>query len=73
MFNKELTMKTYQLVILFLTSFISSPLFAHAGHDHNSAMASLVHFLWIAPAVAAVAILYSKLVKNKKQAKSNNK
>lgn len=54
-------------------SFISAPIFAHAGHDHNSTMANLVHLLWIAPAIVAVAMLYSKLLKKDDSIKSNKK
>ncbi|MGL1956042.1 MAG: hypothetical protein OCD00_01825 [Colwellia sp.] len=66
-------MKIYKITLLFLMSFISAPIFAHAGHDHNSTMANLVHLLWIAPAIVAVAMLYSKLLKKDDSIKSNKK
>jgi len=44
---------------------ISSPILAHSGHDHNAANAGLVHLLWLAPAIAAVAVISYRKIKTK--------
>lgn len=62
-------MKTYSLIILAITLLMSSPSFAHAGHDHSSMLASLIHLFWLAPALVALVVLYSKLLKKNYQIK----
>lgn len=64
-------MKTYQLVIVCITVLLSSPSFAHAGHDHTSMFSGLVHLVWLAPAIIAAGVLYSKVLKKNYQIKSS--
>ena len=49
---------------------ISTPIFAHSGHDHNAADAGLVHLLWLAPVIAAIAVISYRKIKAK--ANKNN-
>ena len=49
---KALTKILFTLLIMF-----SFSAFAHEGHDHNSPLAFLVHLVWIAPAIIAVALV----------------
>lgn len=62
-------MKIYSLIILCITLLLSAPSFAHAGHDHTSMQASLVHLFWLAPILIALIILYNKLLKRNYQIK----
>jgi len=63
-------MKIYPLIILGVVFLISSPSFAHAGHDHNSMSASFIHLVWLTPTLIALGILYSKLLKKNYQIKT---
>lgn len=63
MFNH---LKKKCLLLLLSTSSLSA--FAHAGHDHQSNWAFLMHALWLAPAIFAVYMVV-KLLKTKKQNK----
>ncbi len=65
-------MKLFSLIIFCISLVISQPIFAHAGHDHASNLASLIHLAWLAPALIAVALLYTKLLKKNYQIKTNN-
>ncbi|MBL0711414.1 MAG: hypothetical protein JJV99_10435 [Colwellia sp.] len=56
-------MKIFQLLILSASFLLSTSSFAHSGHDHASAYASLIHLFWLAPAFVALAILYNKRFK----------
>lgn len=66
-------MKIIKLALMFAVLLITSPSFAHAGHDHSSIMASLVHLFWLAPVLIAVAIFYTKLLKKNYQIKPKKK
>ncbi|WP_082930754.1 hypothetical protein [Shewanella woodyi] len=45
--------------ILLLVAALTSPLVAaHPGHDHQHWSASLIHLLWILPAVIAIGALF---------------
>ncbi len=66
-------MKIYSLIMLSITLLISSPAFAHAGHDHTSILASLVHLVWLTPALIALVLLYTKLLKKNYQIKPTKK
>jgi len=63
-------MKAYLFLVLCISVLFSSPSFAHAGHDHTTMLSSLVHLLWLAPALIALVVLYSKLLKKNYQIKS---
>jgi len=63
-------MKAYLFLVLCISVLFSSPSFAHAGHDHTSILTSLIHLLWLAPALIALVVLYSKLLKKNYQIKS---
>ncbi|MDP7593294.1 MAG: hypothetical protein QF552_11505 [Litorilituus sp.] len=72
-------MKMIKLTLILTILLITSPSFAHAGHDHTSMMASLMHLIWLAPAILVACILYSKLLTknyhikiNKSQVKEKN-
>lgn len=60
MFNK---LKTNSLLLLL--SVIPVSAFAHAGHDHHSEWAFLVHTLWLAPLFFAAFMVF-KSIKNRK-------
>lgn len=60
-------MKIYYLVILWISLFMSYPTYAHAGHDHSSIFASLIHLLWLAPILMVLVFLHHKLLKNNYQ------
>lgn len=64
-------MKIIQLIILSISLLVSASSFAHVGHDHNSSFANLIHLLWLTPALIALAVLYSKLLKKNYQIKEN--
>ena len=64
-------MRILKLVLTITILLITSPSFAHAGHDHTSMMASLIHLFWLAPAIIAIGILYSKLLRKNYQIKVN--
>jgi len=67
-------MKIIQLIILSISLLTSASSYAHAGHDHTSTFASLVHLFWLVPILIAAAILYSKLLqKNYKIKNTHNK
>jgi len=65
----------YGLTLSFFLLFISSPSFAHAGHDHADPMASLIHLVWIAPTLVGAFLLIQSLVKRRSSfdIKQNNK
>ncbi len=60
-------MKIYYLIAFCISLFISLPAFAHAGHDHSSLYAHLVHALWLVPALMVLVFVYRKLLKNNYQ------
>lgn len=66
-------MKIYSLIILCVTLLMSAPSFSHAGHDHTSMQANLIHLFWLAPALIALVLLYSRLLKINYQIKSTKK
>jgi hypothetical protein len=63
-------MKIYYLITLCISLLISLPTYAHGGHDHTSVYASFIHFVWLAPALIAVVLLYNKLLKKNYQIKT---
>ena len=63
----------YPLILLNIIFLLSSPAYAHAGHDHTSIQASFIHLLWLAPALIALAVLYSKLLKKNYQINTKDK
>lgn len=60
-------MKIYYLITLCIGLFMSLPTYAHVGHDHSSIYASLVHVLWLTPALIVLVFLHRKLLKNNYQ------
>jgi hypothetical protein len=64
-------MKAYSLGLFIISLLISIPVCAHAGHDHSSIFANIIHLLWLAPAFVALAILYSKILKKIYQIKAS--
>ena len=53
----------FNLILILLT--ISTPSFAHAGHDHSAPMAGFIHLVWIAPLIVAFAFGVQQLTKRK--------
>jgi hypothetical protein len=56
-------MKLSTLMALCISFLISLPVFAHPGHDHTSAYASFIHFLWLVPTLIVGVFLYRKRLK----------
>jgi len=52
-------------LVLFSAMAFSSHSFAHAGHDHNSPLAGLLHLLWLSP-IALAAFIYFRQEKRQK-------
>jgi hypothetical protein len=63
-------MKIYYLITLCISLLMSLPTYAHEGHDHTSIYASLIHFVWLAPALIVLILLYRKLLKKNYQIKT---
>jgi hydrogenase/urease accessory protein HupE len=57
--NKRKVLVTTAILLM------SSPVFAHSGHDHTAANAGLVHMLWLAPAIVAMAVISYRKIKAK--------
>jgi len=56
-------MKVLQFILSTILLFtISFSALAHDGHDHGSIYASLIHLLWLAPALIALSFLYSRIL-----------
>ena len=49
------------------------PVFAHAGHDHSSIFANIIHLLWLAPIFVTLAIIYTKFLTKNYQMKPQKK
>jgi hypothetical protein len=51
-----------KLTIVFVLQLIllSTPLYAHPGHDHSAAGAGLLHLLWLIPFIVAAVIIVFK-------------
>jgi hypothetical protein len=51
-----------KLTIIFVLQLIllSTPLYAHPGHDHSAAGAGLLHLLWLIPFIVAAVIVVFK-------------
>lgn len=56
-------MKMIQPILMVLFSVCSFSTLAHSGHDHHSQFSQLIHLLWLAPAMIAVGLLYSYILK----------
>lgn len=56
----------YRFILTILVLFISTPSFAHAGHDHSDSLANLIHLAWIAPLIIVSAFFIHKLVKRQR-------
>jgi hypothetical protein len=52
---------------------MSFPVFAHAGHDHSSIFANIIHLLWLAPIFVTLAIIYTKFLTKNYQMKPQKK
>ena len=48
----------YRIALAIWLLIISSPSFAHTGHDPASPMANVVHLLWLAQLMIGVAVLF---------------
>ena len=48
----------YRIALAIWLLIISSPSFAHTGHEHANPMANLDHLLWLAPLMIGVAVLF---------------
>ncbi|AQS36780.1 hypothetical protein Sps_01615 [Shewanella psychrophila] len=55
------------------TLLIAPAALAHPGHDHAHWSSSMVHLLWILPAVAALGLAISMYRRKKTATQSNNK
>jgi len=66
-------MTAHALGIFFISLFTSVPVFAHAGHDHLSLFANIIHLLWLAPVFVTLAILYTKFLTKNYQMKPSKK
>jgi len=53
-------MRKLTLIFVLQLLMLSTPLYAHPGHDHSSAGAGLVHLLWLLPFIIAAVILVFK-------------
>ncbi len=60
-----------KFILFFMSLFISVNAFAHAGHDHNSAMSGLMHLIWIAP-LAVTSVLFVTHIKKRFFTDNNN-
>lgn len=60
-------MNIYYLITLCISLFMSLPTYAHTEHKNFSIYASLVHLLWLAPALMVLVFLYRKLLKKNHQ------
>ena len=55
-------MRKLTVMFTLALSLLSSPIFAHPGHDHSAAGAGLVHLLWLVPIiVAAVVVVFKEI------------
>jgi hypothetical protein len=55
-------MKKITLIFATLAALLSTPLFAHPGHDHSAVDSGLMHLLWLIPViVAAVVVVFKEI------------
>jgi len=45
-----------RILIFSLLSLLTSSVWAHPGHDHQSVFATLVHLLWVLPVLVAIGV-----------------
>lgn len=59
-------MRKLSIIFALQLLLLSTPLYAHPGHDHNAAGAGLVHLLWLVPfIVAAVVVVFKEITADK--------
>ncbi len=55
-------MKRTAILFAVITLLLSTPLFAHPGHDHSASDSGLLHLLWLLPViVAAVVVVFKEI------------
>jgi len=65
-----------KLIVIFALQLLllSTPLYAHPGHDHSAAGAGLVHLLWLVPfIVAAVVVVFKEITAGKSGVDKTNR
>jgi len=59
-------MRKLSIIFALQLLLLSTPLYAHPGHDHNAAGAGLVHLLWLVPfIVVAVVVVFKEITADK--------
>jgi hypothetical protein len=53
-------MKKITFIFATLAFLLSTPLFAHPGHDHSAVDSGLMHLLWLIPVIVAAVIVVFK-------------
>ncbi len=53
-------MRRTAILFLLITLLLSTPLFAHPGHDHSASDSGLLHLLWLLPVIVAAVIVVFK-------------
>lgn len=64
-------MKVNTVFTLCLILLVPLPASAHSGHDHTSIFSSLIHLLWLTPALVALVLLHTHLLKKNYKMKSS--
>jgi hypothetical protein len=59
-------MKKITLIFATLGLLLSTPLFAHPGHDHSAVDSGLMHLLWLIPVIVAAVIVVFKEITTQK-------
>jgi len=47
-----------RILIFTLLSLLTTSVWAHPGHDHQSVFATLVHLLWVLPVIVAIGVAF---------------
>jgi hypothetical protein len=67
-------MRRLTLIFTLQLLLLSTPLYAHPGHDHNAAGAGLIHLLWLVPfIVAAVVVVFNEITAAKSGVNKTNR